>query len=199
LNNYILWEDKMEDEQQDQVNITMKFRLPDFLANSNEKIKDFAVHILGPDWDTEISETTLVTLFKLKITDSKLTAMNSKFFCSKCSELILNKEELYNHVFLHHRDLIKQAEFGLPSTDKIRSQILNFFGDSPAGQKFLTLYSSLNEQLTDRFKGMSVRAVEFFRQNDPQNTVTLDIQTLPDFDDVAVQILDRQENQRRPE
>jgi hypothetical protein len=194
LNNYILWEDKMEDEQQDQVNITTKFRLPDFLANSNEKIKDFAAHILGPDWDTEISESTFVTLFKLKITDSKLAAMKSKFFCSKCSEMILNKEELFNHVFLHHRDLIKPAEFGLPSTDKIRSQVLNFFGDTPAGQKFLTLYSSLNVQLTNRFKGMAVRVVEFFNEDDPQRTVTYDFQNLENFDDVAAQLLARQEN-----
>ena len=197
MNNYILWTDTREDEQQDQVNITTKFRLPDFLANSNEKIKDFAVHILGPDWETQISESTLVTLFKLKITNSKLVAMQSKFFCSKCSQMILNKEELFEHVFIHHRDLIKPAEFGLPSTDKIRSQILNFFGDTPAGQKFMTAFSSLNQHLTDRFKGMAVRVVEFFYENDPQNTLTYDFQTLPDFDDVAVQILDRQENQRR--
>lgn len=194
MNNYILWTDTNEDEQQDQVNITTKFRLPDFLANNNEKIKDFAVHILGPDWETLISEATLVTLFKLKITDSKLVAMNSRFFCSKCSEMILNQEALFNHVFLHHRDLIKPAEFGLPTTDKIRSQVLNFFGDTPAGQKFMTCFSSLHEHLTDRFKGMAVRVVEFFHQDDPQNIQYYDFRNLENFDDVAIQLLNRQEN-----
>ena len=118
--------------------------------------------------------------------------MTSKFFCSKCSQLVTNKEDLFNHVFLHHRDLIKPAEIGLPNSDKLKNQILQFIGDTPAGQKLLTAFSSFHVRLTTQIAGMSLGFVELFNRDQPARTARFDFRQLEDFDTVADQIVHRE-------
>lgn len=159
-------------------------------------MKDLLEILLGDEWRRKISEQAAFSHVTVNLTEAKTQAIYSPFYCSKCCQLLRTKEELNEHAFKFHPQLVKREEFGELTVDKLKQQLLNKLGSCEFGQKILSAVSDHFDNLTEQITPLCITNTMLAHPDRPDRLARFDFSNLPRFDDVAVEILERREQQQ---
>jgi hypothetical protein len=164
-------------------------------SNDNAKIKDILNIILSQNWRARISEEVAISIVKINISDAKMKAIYAPFFCSACTLLLRTKEEVTNHAFRFHPQYVKRGEHGPLTIEKLKKSAMRNIADSELGQTFLSLGTGHYEDLSNEVLPLALQSTILAHPDNPGRQAHFDFSRIRRFDDLAPEILAREEEQ----
>jgi hypothetical protein len=164
-------------------------------ANNNDKIKDILNIILSQDWRARISEEVAISIVKVNISDAKLKAIYAPYFCSACTLLLRTQEEVTNHAFRFHPQYVKRGEHGPLTIEKLKNSAMRNIADSELGQTVLSLGTGHYENVSNQVLPLALQMTYLAHPDNPDQQAPFDFSRIRRFDDLAPEILAREEEQ----